>query len=153
MGHSIEVMRICVYTWLSDIRLHWQDMKYLEDKIQTLRYRLDGLKSFSEESVSATKASDALTDGLGRLEALGEEWAAKAALYSSEYADAMEICFADEHSRAVWIHIIEHRPWADVGRQMGYSEPHIRRLGQSGIESIYERMPEEYRRYSIPNAV
>lgn len=144
MSLTIETMRVCVYQWLTDIRLHWMEIAYLEDQMNALRYRLEGLKSLCDDRVSGSKVSDTLVEGMAQLEDLIMQWNDRMLIYSTEYASALEMCQTTIETKAVWMHIVDHEPWSEVGRRLGYSESYIWRIKNDGIRTLYDLMPRNY---------
>lgn len=153
MEHSPEVMRHCVDTYLADIRGKRDDMRDLEWRMDELRCRLDNLSAPSGGAGGAGGA-DPMASGLAALEDLQAQWSDAAETYAADIAAAVAICPPSSPERhAVWLHSVERMTWGAVARRLGYSEAHVKKdMAPRGIAGIYADMPEEYRRYSIPNA-
>lgn len=146
-------MKHCVEAYLSEIRGKRDDMRDLEWRIDELRSSMDGLSSMSDGAIGGG-ASDPMASGLAALDALQAQWSDVAEAYAGDIAQATAICSPSMPERhAIWLHTVERMTWAQVARRLGYSEVHVRKnLAVVGIAEIYAEMPEEYRRYSIPNA-
>lgn len=152
MEHHPDVVRICVIEYLTSIRGMEVSMRDLEHRIAELRFRLEGLSGGGGSAIR-TASADRMSEGIGRLEILEEEWSTTVALYADRISEAMCICATNHMNRYIcWMHWVEKLTWEQVGCRLGYSKQHARLLAESGITEIYGEMPEEYRRYSIPSS-
>ncbi len=153
MEHSPETMRHCVVAYLEDIRVRRSVMADLEWRIDSLRERLEGLGMTQGEHVAGGMAED-MADKLARIHELEAKWATAAAESAEAIAVAASMCPASEPERyCLWLHYVERMTWSEVARKLGYSVQHVRGyLAAIGYVELYTMMPEEYRRYTIPNA-
>lgn len=139
--------------WLRHIRASYGAMRLIEKRSAAIRESMDGMKSQSGASVSGGAPSDAMAEALAKLEDLETEWRDAVREYAEEVSEAMEACTATVESQGVWLHYVEGIPWGGVAQILGYSGDHARgKRRRKGISHIYARMPDEWRRNSIPNA-
>lgn len=153
--HDIEVMRICVKAYLNHMRFINDDIREIEIKIRQTKDRLDLMGvAYDKVSVSTSTIGDSIGEGIATLEQLTQEWAERIKKYEKLLDQAKSMCLPHYVGRyAMWLHEVECREWEYVGRIIGYSERQTRTIAESGMKEIYVLMPEEYRRYSIPNAM
>ena len=97
--------------------------------------------------------ADKLPDGVAKLLELRERLSAEHARCANDLAYARALCRGNEDMRAVWLHKVERAPYAEIGRILGCSAMTARRRVAAGERMVYATMPEEWRRYAIPNAM
>lgn len=71
-------------------------------------------------------------------------------------SQAHTICFeggGDLAEMACYLHYVEGKGWKAISASLGYSLGHIRNdIRKTGLRRIYDKMPEEFRRDTIPSA-
>lgn len=154
MEHCYEVKRHCVIAYLDDIRIRRAVMEDLEWRIDSLRERLEGLGMTQGEGVAGGESTD-MADKLARIHDLEAQWATAVVESAETVAVAASLCPSSEPERyCLWLHFVERLTWPEVGERMSYSPDHIKgRFVRKGIDALYPEIPEEYRRYAIPNAL
>lgn len=152
--HDFEVMRICVKAYL-------HHMRHIDDDIREIKLRIEQVKDrmkvcgidYSKITVTTSTEGDTIGASIALLQELKSEFDDRIIHYQKLYEDAKDLCQPHFVGRyAIWMHEVERREWEYVGRVIGYEERQARRIADGGIRELYELMPEEYRRYSIPNA-
>lgn len=153
--HDFEVMRICVKSYLSHMRLIKDDIRELELRIREIKERLGVLAvDYSKENVSVSSDGDSIGKAIAKIEELQNELSERILNYQKLLANAQDLCQPHYLGRyAMWLHEVEQKTWTYVARCIGYSESRTYDIAEAGIREIYYEMPEEYRRYSIPNAL
>lgn len=153
--HDLDVMRFCVKSYLSHMRLIKDDIREIEIRIREIKDRLGVMAvDYSKDAVSTSSDGDRIGEAIAHIEELQEELSVRIINYQNLLADAQDMCQPHYVGRyAMWLHEVEQREWEYVGRIIGYSERQTRTIAEGGLREIYELMPEEYRRYSIPNAL
>lgn len=154
MEHSLEVIRICVRAYMRHIRMINDDVRVIAERISEIRttVELTGVSFDSQGSASST--GDKMADGVARLVQMSEEFSLAIDRLDSEYKTAFLWCQPENVGcYAVWLHDVEGMQWRIVGELTGYSEKHIPRIADKGYRELYDLIPEEYRRSSIPNAL
>lgn len=153
--HDFEVMRICVKSYLSHMRLIKDDMREIQLRIRDIKDRLDVMAvDYSKDSVSSSSDGDTIGTAIARIEELQQELSDRIINYQKLLSDAQDMCQPHFVGRyAMWLHEVEQKTWTYVARCIGYSESRTYDIAEAGIREIYYEMPEEYRRYSIPNAL
>lgn len=153
--HDLEVMRHCVKRYLGHMKHYYDDVREIELRIKSIENRLGILGvSFDKVNVSTSSEGDKIGSGLADIQELREELKDRLTAYELLFQEAQDICQPRYVGRyAMWLHEVESREWEYVGRIIGYSERQTRTVADGGVVEIYELMPEEYRRYSIPDAI
>lgn len=153
--HDLEVMRFCVKSYLSHMRLIKDDIREIELRIKEIKERLGIMAvDYSKDNVSTSSDGDAIGKAIAKIEELRSELSSRIINYQSLLAEAQDLCQPHYVGRyAVWLHEVEQKTWTYVARCIGYSESRTYDIAEAGIREIYYAMPEEYRRYSIPNAL
>lgn len=150
--HDMYVMRACVTAWLDHVRRQDAEIRELESRIAEVRERLDGLGA-SVEGGGRGSGGDRMAEGVARISELEGEWSARVAACMAEIERARDMCSPSHVGRhAMWLHVVEGRTWAYVGRAIGYSERQAKRIADGGCRDLYPLIPEEFRRATFPNA-
>ena len=90
---------------------------------------------------------------MAKLLELRERLSAEHARCANDLAYARALCRGSEDVRAVWLHKVERATYSEIGRILGCSAMTARRRVAAGERMVYATMPEEWRRYAIPNAM
>lgn len=152
MSHAYDVQKHCVEEYLRYVRSLEASMEAIESDIARQNARLD-LMGIPYGAVPSAPSPDALPDGIARLCELRERWSEEYCAYSGDLERARELCRpVHENRNILWKYYIEGQTWDGIARKKVYSERQVRRNAASGVTELYYLMPEEWRRYSIPNA-
>lgn len=154
MEHSPEVVKLCVKAYLRHVRELRSEMLSVEHLIEETKGRLGVMGvTFDKQGRSSVAGDDAIPAGIARVEELRQQWLELAESNQAEVEVAAAICSRRHVGRwAMWQNVVMRRTWADVGRELGYSESHARDIGAAGAREIYALMPEHWRRATIPNS-
>lgn len=154
MEHSFDVQCHCVKMYLQHMRYIHNDIAYIKDRIQDIQNSLilTGV-DFDKHGSCPSSSPDKIPDGLIRLNELREELKDRLVSYAYLLEEARDLCEPHNIARwALWLHYVDGKDWASTGKIIGYSERYTRSIADAGIRELYMLMPEEYRRYTIPNA-
>lgn len=153
--HHYEVMRICVKSYLSHMRLIKDDIREIEIRIREIRDRLGIMAiDYSKDNVMSSTEGDTIGAAVAKIEELQKELSERILNYQHLLTEAQDMCQPHYVGRyAMWLHEVEQKTWTYVARCIGYSESRTYDIAEAGIKEIYYEMPEEYRRHSIPNAL
>lgn len=155
MEKDIYIVKACVRGYLRQVRSAQAECRALEERMRLHREGLDGMRAMAAGRASGAGAEgDALGRGIARLEELEEEWADHVERAAALIAEAYAVCdtSSDLGRHVVWRHEVEGKTWASVAGSVGYSVQSCRRIAEGGYRSLYERIPEEYRRHAFPDA-
>ncbi len=150
---NIEGKRNHVAYYLSSLYTMQSSLKETEYRLEKLRVIAEGLRSVSGESVSGGIKRD-IADVEHEITKLLETYQSNLVLYSAEIAEGYRLCPTDDLPRYVcWLHWAEHKTWAQVAKRVGYDSDYVRKkLCDRGVESIYNAMPNRWRKPS-PEAI
>lgn len=148
----LEVMKLCVRAWLSDVRQRTVVIEDLSDRIRRVESALT-LRGVRYDTVGASSPTDsAISDGLAKLQELRLEWSDKVEECADYFREAYAVCGPEYPNRyIVWLHDCEGMTWDKVARRVYASRSSVCDNAIKGYTEIYEVMPEEWRR-SLPNA-
>lgn len=154
LEHSPEVVKVCVKAYLGHIGGLRREILSLEQLIEETQGRLGIMGvTFDKQGRSSIAGDDAIPAGIARVEELRQQWLELAESDQAEVMAAAAICSRRHVGRwAMWQNIVMRRTWADVARELGYSESRAREIGGAGAREIYALMPEHWRRAPIPNS-
>lgn len=154
MEHNFYVQKICVKNYLHHMRFIDNDFKALEGRIASIENQLTLMGvSFDKIGYTSLSEGDKMGSGLIDLLEARDKLAERNARYRRYYEQACDLCEPHNLYRyALWLHYVDGHNWDTVGSKLGYSESHIKFLAAKGITELYSLMPEEYRRYTLPNA-
>lgn len=156
MQHHLEVKLICVNDYLCYI-------KKLNKRIETLKESIDRQKSLMlpagidySELVAASSSGDALENGVIKLQELIKEYCTELA----EYVEQQQIAYNvfkklsnPKGTEALTKYYLQGKTWEKVCVEMAYSYRGMMKLKKAAELEVYDYMPEQWRRYSIPNSI
>lgn len=152
MSHDIYVIRTAVARYLKHIKTMDDEIREIESRIRDIRSRLEGM-GVSLDGGRACGQSDKMGDGVARIMELEAEWSDRVVACHAEFNAARDMCDPHHVGRwAMWMHVVEGRTWAYVGRVIGYGERQARTIADGGARELYYLMPEQFRRDAFPNA-
>lgn len=156
MEHNFQVQKLCVERYLIKMRFIADDFSFIASRISEIEAHLTllGVSFDKVGSMPTTSDGDKLGSGLIDLFEARERLLEKNSLYRAEYEQACNLC--EPHNRplwALWLHYVQGKDWNVVAKILNYSERNIHYLANEGIQKLYPLMPEDYRRYTIPNAL
>lgn len=151
--HSEDVMRLCVEAWLRDVRDKREAVSMAMERVKMAEGSASGLRSPSASCGGSGFAADQTADNVAALVDAKDSLASMLANEQAEVDTAFGICRKRIGGRALWMHYVLRKPWADVAAGLGYSRSRITEIAASYIPKLYRDIPEAWRRYSIPNAL
>ena len=151
--HDMYVMRKCVKAWLTEARLMMFEQEALADRIREMDYKLDGL-CCDPPGARTGAGMRGLDGGIARLMAMKREWSEMVTQDIGFIKNAIDLCRPRHKARyACWLHWGRGLSWSAVARRLNYSVDHAKSdVKDKGVEELYPLIPEEFRRYTFPNA-
>lgn len=157
MQHDIEVMKICVKAWLGEIHDYYVSITQDEEALANIRARVDiqSTKITDMPHATSTDPDDKLTETLSLQSELEQSWRDKMALHYPDIEQAYLLCYDPPNlgREVCWEKYVQKITWREIAIKHSYSDRRIRYIADDGIRGLYDEMPEQYRRYSIPNAM
>lgn len=150
--HDFETMRHCAYAYLRHIRAAIGEIDEIERQMAKQQASL-ALMGITYDVGRGSSSADKIPDGIAKVFELRDRWSEAYARLAGDIEHARALCSSEHTSRRMlWLHVVEGRTWQQVSASMGYSTRHAIRMAENGTVGLYYAMPEEWRRYSIPNA-
>ena len=109
--------------------------------------------SYEGRQAACSPTADKLPDGVHELIELRERLADEVAADLADVEAARALCRENHERRALWMQKVDGMTYAQIAARMSVSFATARRLVERGKWSLYYSMPEEWRRYSVPNAM
>lgn len=150
-SHS-DVMHFCVKSYLLDIKGSKNELERVLERYEKLNGCIAGIDYSKKIGGGVTSTNSTTEDKLvARMEAY------------DEYKDVLDQVRAKiEYARyligktpygyLLWAHYIYDAKWKTLSLRERVNERTMRRWKSEAIETLYCIMPEQYRRYTIPNA-
>ena len=154
MEHNDEVKLYCAKEYLSYIRSLQRKIKLLDEEIAHHRALLELSGVDYSEGVSGGASRSQLEAGVIKLQELLEERVNETAECVEQQMLANEVLgkLRPDHCRALYLYYLSDKTWKEVCAEMRYSWQGMMSLRRRAMIEVYDYMPEEWRRYSIPNA-
>lgn len=156
MGHNEEVKRICAEEYLNYIRSLVIRIKTTQEEIEHQKALLGPSGIQYRESVTQSVTGDALENGVIGLQQLIAEFCGDLAEYVEQQRIAHQVLSnlsRAEYGAALIGYYVHGKSWEQVCVDMSYSWQGMMKLRRKAIAEVYDQMPEEWRRYTIPNAI
>lgn len=146
-----EVQQICTEAYLKDIQGHLREVRRIDERIEALT-TLDGVdysRYIGAGKVPNTKGNEKMLDAVASVQCFIE------AVETSRKVveDASELVHSVPHGDVLWLRFVEGERCDILARANGVNRRTINRWITEATRATYAVMPEEYRRYSIPNSI
>jgi hypothetical protein len=155
MHHSADVRVICAAEYLKHIRS-------IGHRIAAIREEIDEQRSFVEltgislnERVSTASSIDKQERAVIELRELIDDYVNELLIYVEEQKDAHSRLQKMEntiYSQVLTKYYLVGKSWEQICVEMSYSWQGLMTLRRKALQAFYDYIPEEYRRYTIPNA-
>lgn len=155
MNHHPEVQKICARQYLRYVRSLNLRIKTLQDNIEQQRSNLLPSGVNYSDAPAANVVGDVLENGVIKL----QEMIAAYCTELSEQIEQQQIAhqvFSNlskyEYTIALEKYYLQGKSWEQVCVDMSYSYRGMMHLKKTAELEVYSLMPEQWRRYPIPNA-
>ena len=156
MIHHQDVKKHCAKAYLDYVRSLHQRIKSLQENIERQKAMMLPSGIAYSESVAQSSSGDVLENGVIRLQELIQEYCTEMAEYVEQQKIAHDVfngLSKPEYTIALTKYYALGKSWEQVCVDMGYSWGGMMKLKRAAELEVYNVMPEEWRRYSIPAAV
>lgn len=146
-----EVILICTDAYFRDVQTLNNKLKETHSLIVAHENALKGIdysKYINDYVPASTNANDRVYEQILKLTTYREMFEA----YRGTLKPHIAIICTATHGSLAWFKFIEGWTWDRLSRRYATPTRTLRREADKARADIYSRMPEEYRRYSIPNA-
>ena len=154
LAHDYEVVAFCVDAYLRYIRSLTAAMDDIAGEIAESESRLALMGvSYEGRQAAVSPSADKLPEGVIRLMELRERLADEVAADAADVSRARALCRESPERRALWMQKVDGMTYAQIAAAAHVGARTARRMVERGKWSLYFAMPEEWRRYSVPNAL
>ena len=150
-SHS-DVMKFCVKYYLKDIKGAQNELERALERYLKISDVLSGIDYSTNLGIDTSPTVGAMDAQLiARSEAF-EAYTDTVAQVQSKIEQAKALIAKTPYGYLLWAHYIHGTKWSVLALRERVHVSTMRRWQAQAIETLYRIMPEEYRRYSIPNA-
>ena len=146
-----EVMKLCVSFYFEDIRGAQNELERVTERYLKLSDTLHGIDYSRKLGVDVSCTNSATDEMVARLEAY-EAYRDVYEQVSGKLRTAKQLVQSVEGGALLWAHYVDGVRWNVLALRQRVDRRTIYRHRDSAISELYCIMPEEYRRYAIPNA-
>lgn len=146
-----EVVLICTNSFLADVKVLADKLNATQAQITALEDEIKGIdyaKYINDYVPPNVHANDTVHEQVVSLQTYRELFKA----YRDELKPHVDTIWSVTYGSLLWKKYIEGATWARLSQQHATSRSTLVRYVNKARVSLYVRMPEQYRRYSIPNA-
>lgn len=154
MEHSPDVKVYCAKEYLNYIRSLERRIRLLDEEIVHQRALLELSGVDYSEGVSGSPSKSQLEAGVIKLQGMISEYCNEL----SEYVEQQKIAHSvlnqltPKYRDVLKSYYVIGKTWEQICVDMSYSWQGMMSLRRRALQEVYDYMPEEWRRYSIPNA-
>ena len=146
-----EVMKLCVSFYFEDIRGAQNELERVSEHFLKLDELLRGIDYSRKLGVDVSCTNSATDEMVARLEAY-EAYRDVYEQVSGKLRTAKQLVQSVEGGALLWAHYMDGVRWSVLALRQRVDVSTMRRWKTKAIRELYCVMPEEYRRYAIPNA-
>ena len=150
-SHHSEVMRICVKFYLEDIKGSYNELERVLERYLKVSDPLQGIDYSSNLGVNTSCVEHSIDDLIDRLDAW-ECYIDVLEQVQAKIKHAQTLVRGVKYCEFLWLHYVQGVKWSVIATRAHVDVSTMRRWKTRAIRDVYCLMPEEYRRYSIPNA-
>ena len=150
-GHHSEVMKICVTNYLKDIKGCQNELERVLERYLKVSEPLKGIDYSNSLGVDVSCTETTTDDLINRIEAW-ECYTDVMQQVSERIEQASELIKRVNHGYLLYEHYVKGIKWSVLAIREQVDVSTLRRWKTTAINELYCLLPEEYRRYSIPNA-
>ena len=151
MAHDIEVMKLCVSFYFEDIRGAQNELERVSERLLKLDEVVRGIDYSHKLGVDVSCSNTECDKLIERVEAL-KIYIDVCAQVCDKVKNAKLLISTVDGGWLLWAHYVDGVRWNVLALRERVDVRTIRRWKTKAIQELYCLMPEEYRRYTIPNA-
>ena len=145
----IDVVRHCTEAYIADMKGIYSEIERVNERIETLSEPLNGINYADMLGVMTSCKGEREIERIEALEILTESIAS----IESEFNIFTALLDTLEFGAYIWQHYFYGLSWNVIALREQVERMTIWRRMQVTLQDLYAIMPEEYRRYTIPNAI
>ena len=143
-----EVVRYCTEAYIANMKGIYSEIERVNERIETLSEPLKGVDYSKMLGISSSCKGERLTDLTDTLEALRESITS----VKEEFDAFISLLNTLDHGGYIWQHYFFGLSWNVIALREQVERMTIWRRKDETLRKLYTIMPEEYRRFTIPNA-
>lgn len=154
MEHDPFVRNHCATEYLDDLKATMGKMDSIREDIELLRDVGTTTMDYHER-VSSSPNPKKFEDRMLRLREKEDKWDEELEEFLEKIDVAHDVFLSMRNrdgARALNLHYMQGKTWEMVCVEMGYSYGGMMKLRRRAVDEVYDLMPEEWRRNTIPNA-
>ena len=145
----IDVVRHCTEAYIADMKGIYSEIEQVNERIETLSEPLNGINYADMLGVMTSCKGERETERIEALESLTESIAS----IESEFNHFTSLLDTLEHGAYILQHYFYGLSWNVIALRECIDRTTCWRRKNATMQGLYAIMPEEYRRYTIPNAI
>ena len=146
-----EVMKLCVSFYFEDIRGAQNELERVSERLLKLDEVVRGIDYSHKLGVDVSFINNECDKLIARVEALNT-YIDVCEQVGDKIKEAKRLISTVEGGWLLWAHYMDGVRWNVLALRQRVDVSTMRRWKSKAIEELYCSMPEEYRRYAIPNA-
>lgn len=143
-----EVVRHCTEAYIADMKGIYSELERVNERLETLSEPLKGVNYADMLGVATSCKGERETERIMALESLRESIAS----VSAEFDAFTALLDTLEFGAYIWQHYFFGLSWNVIALRERVQRMTIWRRKEQTLRELYTIMPEQYRRYTIPNA-
>ena len=144
-----EVVRYCTEAYIANMKGIYSEIERVNERIETLSEPLKGVDYSKMLGVSSSCKGERLTDLIDALESLEQSITS----IEQEFNYFTALLDTLEFGAYIWQHYFYGLSWNVIALREQVERMTIWRRMQATLQGLYAIMPEQHRRFTIPNAI
>ena len=150
-AHHSEVMRYCVKEYLKDIKGRKNELERVTERFLAVSETLGGVDYSKKLGVDVSSDNNFDDRVIARIEAY-QDYLDVLEQVGDYINEAKQLIARIDHGSILWLHYADGVKWQTIALRAKVDARTVRRWRERATEALYRSMPEEYRRYTIPDA-
>ena len=144
-----EVVRHCTEAYIADMKGIYSEIERVNERIETLSEPLSGVNYSDMLGIMTSCKGERETERIEALEALRESITS----VKAEFDAFTALLDTIEHGDYIWQHYFFGLSWNVIALREQITRMAIWKRKEQTLRDLYSIMPEQYRRFTIPNAI
>ena len=144
-----EVVRHCTEAYIADMKGIYNEIERVNERIETLSEPLKGVDYSKMLGISSSCKGERLTNLIDALESLEQSITS----IEQEFNYFTALLDTLEFGAYIWQHYFYGLSWNVIALREQVTRMAIWKRKEQTLRDLYSIMPEQYRRFTIPNAI
>lgn len=146
---DIEVVKFCTQAYIADMKGIYSELERVNERIETLSEPLKGIDYSKMLGISSSCKGERLTDLIDALESLEQSITS----IEQEFNYFTALLDTLEFGEYIFQHYFYGLSWNVIALREQVTRMAIWKRKEQTLRDLYSIMPEQYRRFTIPNAI